>query len=123
MAPESMERDMWSQKTDVWSLGVLVYELCSGGKVPYGIGRSNGEIQAAVIAGERLPCAADWSRGVCDIISQCGRARAADRPSFAELRVTIAGLALEVPPARVGGGGRKEEAAAFMEPQVRLLLC
>ncbi|XP_038071244.1 hepatocyte growth factor receptor-like [Patiria miniata] len=35
MAPESMERRKYSSKTDVWSYGVLMWEIFSRGKKPY----------------------------------------------------------------------------------------
>jgi len=35
MAPESLQKNRYSQKSDVWSFGVLAYELLSNGCVPY----------------------------------------------------------------------------------------
>ncbi|XP_038069408.1 hepatocyte growth factor receptor-like isoform X1 [Patiria miniata] len=35
MAPESMERKVYNTKTDVWSYGVLLWELFSRGRTPY----------------------------------------------------------------------------------------
>eukprot|EP00873_Tetraselmis_striata_P039565 jgi/Tetstr1/459829/TSEL_005178.t1 len=35
MAPESLRARRWSSKSDVWTMGVLLWELWSGGQIPY----------------------------------------------------------------------------------------
>ena len=34
-APESLQSRVWSEKSDVWSFGCLMYECVTGGVLPY----------------------------------------------------------------------------------------
>lgn len=35
MAPESLEKGYFTYKTDIWSYGILLYELITFGSIPY----------------------------------------------------------------------------------------
>ena len=54
MPPEALLRRRWSEKSDVWSFGVLLWELWSAALVPYSfIGAE--EVARRVCDGDRLP--------------------------------------------------------------------
>uniref|UniRef100_A0A8C4T333 IL2 inducible T cell kinase n=1 Tax=Erpetoichthys calabaricus TaxID=27687 RepID=A0A8C4T333_ERPCA len=52
-APEVIQYSKFSSKSDVWSFGVVMWEVFSEGKMPYE-NRSNGEVVEAIGAGQRL---------------------------------------------------------------------
>jgi len=92
MAPETLLRNRWSQQSDIYSFGVLVWELLSGGDVPWGIGMSNADVQARVISGERLAGHPSWPRSLVDMMTRCFSAPADIRPSFSDLKTELIGL-------------------------------
>ena len=81
LAPESLRRGKYSEKSDVWSYAVLAWELLSNGEIPYfGIPSDEGVIQH-VIAGNQLarpteqPCPDPlWS-----IVTSCWQGKAGER--------------------------------------------
>ncbi|EFN73457.1 Proto-oncogene tyrosine-protein kinase ROS [Camponotus floridanus] len=54
MAPESLIFEIFSSQSDVWSFGVLMWEITSLGEQPY-IAKTNEEVINYVRAGGRLP--------------------------------------------------------------------
>lgn len=87
MAPESLTRNKWSEKTDVFSFGVLIWEMLSGGEVPWGLGTSNDRIQErVVVGGERLPCKPQWPARLVQIMTRCWAANPSQRPTFNVIR-------------------------------------
>ena len=70
MAPESLDRNKWSEKTDVYSFGVLLWEILTKGRVPWGLGITNGEIQERVTRGDRLQPGPDWHVDLVAIMNE-----------------------------------------------------
>ena len=58
MALEYLTRGYFTLNSDVWSFGVLVWEILSLGRVPYGIDGFE-EILGKLESGYRLPCPGD----------------------------------------------------------------
>ena len=53
MAPESFEDGVFTYKTDIWSYGVLLYEIITFGSVPYHM-LTNAEVFEVVKVGKTL---------------------------------------------------------------------
>jgi hypothetical protein len=53
-APEALEEHKFSEKSDVWSWGILLYEIETEGVMPYA-GMSNQKVWVSVADGYRLP--------------------------------------------------------------------
>jgi serine/threonine protein kinase len=54
MAPESIMRRVYSKKSDVWSFGVVLYEVWTLGMIPYHLIADDEQVARRVTQGERL---------------------------------------------------------------------
>lgn len=90
MAPESLTGNRWSEFSDVFSFGVLIWEMLSGGQVPWGLGTSNKIVQDMVVAGDRLPCSSSWPGGLVELMNRCFNATPKQRPKFSAIKELLA---------------------------------
>ncbi|KAL7057300.1 hypothetical protein AAHC03_019013 [Spirometra sp. Aus1] len=84
-APEAIRGGRFSQASDVWSWAVTVWEIWTGGAVPWSK-YSSEEIVRQLEAGHRLP----WPRLACprrlyQLMLACWRSEPGSRPTFAYL--------------------------------------
>ena len=85
MSPESLEGRLQDEKSDVWALGILLYELFVG-KEPYPGGGGQAEQLALVSAGPpRFPPDAAVPSTAVDLILKALRPNPRDRPSVVDL--------------------------------------
>jgi serine/threonine protein kinase len=82
-APEALENRKFSEKSDCWSFGVLLYEIFTSAELPYK-GMNNQKVWTEVVAGYRLPYPPGCPTKAYEIMEQCWRAPD-DRPDFKEL--------------------------------------
>ncbi|XP_029667129.1 leukocyte tyrosine kinase receptor-like [Formica exsecta] len=80
MAPESLVIGIFTSKSDVWSFGVLMWEITSLGEHPY-TGRTNLEVIDYVRAGGRLPMPLNCPPPLYELMLRCWNP-ANDRPNF-----------------------------------------
>uniref|UniRef100_A0A674IIK9 Tyrosine-protein kinase n=1 Tax=Terrapene triunguis TaxID=2587831 RepID=A0A674IIK9_9SAUR len=83
-APEVFSYSNYSTKSDVWSFGVLMWEVFSEGKIPYE-NRTNAEVVEEINAGLRLYKPKLASKAMYELMSSCWNARKEDRPPFSIL--------------------------------------
>jgi serine/threonine protein kinase len=71
MSPEAIAKKHFTQASDVWSYGIMVWEIFSYGATPYP-GMKVKELVSAVVEGKRLDkpkaCPRKWFR---DLIQPC----------------------------------------------------
>ncbi|XP_066527612.1 tyrosine-protein kinase Tec [Hoplias malabaricus] len=82
--PEVLHYQKYSSKSDVWSFGVLMWEVFSEGRTPFG-SKTNVEIVEEVTQGGRLYKPQKCPPNVYEIMFQCWHANPQGRPSFSEL--------------------------------------
>ncbi|GIY58924.1 tyrosine kinase receptor Cad96Ca [Caerostris darwini] len=84
MAPESLFDNIYTTKTDVWSFGVLLWEIVTLGSTPYP-GLSANEVIRRVRDGYRLEKPEHCRREMYNIMFYCWDKDPKQRPSFGEL--------------------------------------
>ncbi|XP_032822199.1 tyrosine-protein kinase Src42A-like isoform X1 [Petromyzon marinus] len=83
-APEAANYSRFTIKSDVWSFGILLYEIVTYGKVPYA-GMTNAEVLEELEHGYRMPCPTNCPRDFYSIMYNCWHKEEACRPSFLQL--------------------------------------
>ena len=89
-APEALIHCKFSIKSDVWSFGVLLWEIITYGSTPYP-GMSNSQVREHLHQGYRMPCPNDCSQNLYSIMLECWKEKPNDRPSFTSLKVLLEG--------------------------------
>ncbi|KAJ6665758.1 hypothetical protein lerEdw1_002128 [Lerista edwardsae] len=84
-APEALSHGRYSIKSDVWSFGILLYEIITLGQIPYP-GMSNSEVVKRVQTGFRMPCPPKCSPTLYNIMCKCWKLNPDERPGFKHLR-------------------------------------
>ncbi len=84
MAPEALFDRRYTVKSDVWSYGVLLWEIFSRGGNPYPSVPVE-KLFDLLKGGYRMERPYDASPDVYDIMMACWQQQSADRPTFSEL--------------------------------------
>jgi len=84
MAPESLYDNVYSTKSDVWSFGVLMWEVVTLGSVPYP-GLQPSEVMKKVNSGYRLEKPEHCKRELYNIMVKCWEKESKERPTFSDL--------------------------------------
>ncbi|XP_043566389.1 tyrosine-protein kinase SRK3-like isoform X2 [Chiloscyllium plagiosum] len=83
-APEAANYQRYSIKSDVWSYGILLYEIVTYGKDPYER-MTNTEAMDQINRGYRMPCPSSCTQDVYGIMLRCWNESEESRPSFSTL--------------------------------------
>ncbi len=84
VAPEVIERLRYSNKSDAWSFGVVIWEIFSLGETPYP-GMSNEEVVVMVLRGETMTVPENVPTSMATIMKKCWGKNPDNRPSFKEI--------------------------------------
>ena len=95
MAIESIEHNIFSTKTDVWSFGVLLWELFTRGETPYKSIRYYHLIHY-LNSGHRLDKPIDCPQEFYDLCLKCWNKEPELRPEFSEILVILNGIEFEI---------------------------
>lgn len=83
-APEAIRLNKFSIKSDVWSFGVLLFEIITYGKMPYA-GLMGYQVLQKLDQGYRMPQPANCPKELYNIMLDCWNAEAKERPTFETL--------------------------------------
>ena len=95
MAPESINERIYTNLSDVWSFGVLIWEITSLAQSPYAE-YSAMEAIAAITAGYRMKKPELCGQRLYDeLVMQCWQYKAAQRPTFAQCNEILLGMGVQ----------------------------
>jgi len=83
-APEVLRREAATSRSDVWSFGVLMWEIWEGGAEPYGWA-SNKEVYDDVLEGNILKPSKKMPQLIKDLMRKCLSTEAEERPTFQQI--------------------------------------
>ncbi|NXV01110.1 FRK kinase, partial [Cettia cetti] len=83
-APEAIRYNRFSIKSDVWSFGILLFEIITYGEMPYQ-GMSGHQVIQLLDNGYRLPQPEKCPEPLYKMMLQCWSAEADERPTFEAL--------------------------------------
>ncbi|KFQ02192.1 Proto-oncogene tyrosine-protein kinase ROS, partial [Leptosomus discolor] len=85
MAPESLIDGVFTNRSDVWAFGVLMWEILTLGQQPYP-GFSNTEVLHYVRSGGRLESPNNCPDDLCDLMVRCWAQEPHNRPTFSYIQ-------------------------------------
>ncbi|XP_041647351.1 tyrosine-protein kinase receptor Tie-1 [Cheilinus undulatus] len=88
MAIESLNYSVYTTKSDVWSFGVLLWEIVSLGGTPY-CGMTCAELYEKLPQGYRMEKPKNCDDEVYELMKQCWRDRPYERPPFSQISVQL----------------------------------
>ena len=84
MSPESLQDYVYTTQSDVWSFGILIWEIWSLGAMPYSTVLPH-ELLSKLMSGYRLEKPPDCSSNIYDIMKCCWNEEPTLRPSFCDM--------------------------------------
>ena len=91
MAPETAINNIFQPQTDIWSFGILLYEIMTSGQEPY-LGMSDEEVLDSIARGYRMPCPPNCSNEVYSIMMECWNEDPSKRPPFEDIVASLGDL-------------------------------
>ncbi|CAF3649601.1 unnamed protein product [Rotaria sp. Silwood1] len=88
-APEILQSaglSNYSEKSDVYSMGILMWEACSQGQLPYASIEDDNEVRRCKLKGEILSRPENCDETLWNIIVHCWHQKPEDRPTFKILK-------------------------------------
>ncbi|XP_030164502.1 ephrin type-A receptor 1 [Lynx canadensis] len=98
-APEAIAHRTFTTASDVWSFGIVMWEVLSFGDKPYGE-MSNQEVMKSIEDGYRLPPPVDCPAPLYELMKNCWAYDRARRPSFHQLKAHLEQLLANPHPLR-----------------------
>ncbi|XP_021379777.1 inactive tyrosine-protein kinase transmembrane receptor ROR1-like isoform X2 [Mizuhopecten yessoensis] len=95
MPPESILYGKFTTESDVWSFGIVMWEIFSYGLQPY-YGFSNQEVIEVVRKRQILPCPEDCPTRIYGLMVECWHETPARRPLFREIHARLKAWKTEI---------------------------
>ncbi|GLG92358.1 Tyrosine-protein kinase transmembrane receptor Ror [Gryllus bimaculatus] len=115
MSPESIMYGRFTLESDVWSFGVVLWEIYSLGRQPY-YGHSNEEVMKLIVQGIMLSCPEGCPAAVREVMRACWKTEPRDRLRFHEVHERLVKAEEEAAAAAATTAAAAEAAAAPTTP-------
>ncbi|KAM4726664.1 platelet-derived growth factor receptor beta-like isoform 1-T2 [Anableps anableps] len=92
MSPESIFQNIYSSESDVWSYGVLLWEIFSLGRGPYPDLLTTRQFVSALKKGHRMDQPEHAPYDIYDVMKQCWDEDPLSRPSFSSLVASMGNM-------------------------------
>ncbi|XP_068670007.1 uncharacterized protein [Montipora foliosa] len=96
-APEALYNSEYTTKSDVWSFGVVLWELCTMGGNPYP-GVNNKELYKLLKTGYRMERPETCSNELFQLVSECWKEEPSERPTFDHVSTSLEKMIMEGTP-------------------------
>ena len=121
LAPECLVKRSFSQKSDVWSFGVVIWEMVTGGGKPYSDLQGNIEVADFVQKQKGHPSIPDFTLPILvDLMKKCWQFHTSERPTFTDLKQAIeqhCGPGYYITPENFGNNGHVDLKKAQSFPE------
>ena len=91
LSPELCNGEAYDFATDIWAVGCLAYEICTGGRLPFSAS-NHGAVIKRIIMGEYSRLPSHHGRVMCGVVDLCLSQRPEERPSAQEVIVRLEGV-------------------------------
>mmetsp|Transcript_28281 Transcript_28281/g.74195 ORF Transcript_28281/g.74195 Transcript_28281/m.74195 type:complete len:556 (-) Transcript_28281:65-1732(-) len=88
-APEALAKGMYSSASDVWSFGVMLYEMWTRGAMPYEATLTNAQVFEKLERGWRLGPPRGCPKSVYTLMLDCWHPEPASRPPFPDVEKAV----------------------------------
>jgi c-src tyrosine kinase len=89
MAPESIKYRRYSQKSDVYTFGMLLWEMWSSGMIPFPTIAADAQAAEEVMRGKRPERSPGCPEAAFKLMGKCWEVLPEKRPTFATLKTDI----------------------------------
>uniref|UniRef100_A0A670JV04 Ephrin type-A receptor 10 n=1 Tax=Podarcis muralis TaxID=64176 RepID=A0A670JV04_PODMU len=91
LAPEASQYHRFSSASDMWSFGIVMWEVMSYGERPYW-DMSNQDVITAIEDGFRLPAPANCPPALHQLMLDCWQKDCTERPKFSQVHSTLGNM-------------------------------
>ncbi|KAI6197361.1 hypothetical protein M3Y94_01214900 [Aphelenchoides besseyi] len=89
LAPETMQHKVYTNKTDVWSYGIMLWEIYAEGAEPY-TGLTNIQARAKIVVHNyRMEAPKDTPPFIAKLMTSCWAKEPIDRPGFQKIHTLL----------------------------------
>ena len=88
LPPEAVVYQQFSIQTDIWSYGILLHEIVTGGSTPYPRMKQD-EALKEIQSGYRMPCPSGCPQDIYNVMVECWREEPSARPTFETVHLQV----------------------------------